>query len=137
MKYFPSSTVYKKFFKIRKYKTFFFNKPLYFGLLGVKALESAFLSNFLLEKLHLFLKRKFKKKGKVWFRVIPHIGVTKKPLEVRMGKGKGPHDSWVYHVKKAQIIMELTIYDFFLLKRIKKALKMKLPLKIKFVTNKK
>lgn len=54
-----------------------------------------------------------------------------------MGKGKGPHDSWVYHVKKAQIIMELTIYDFFLLKRIKKALKMKLPLKIKFVTNKK
>jgi len=135
MKYFPSSTVYKKYFKIRKYKAIYVNKPLQFGTLGVKALESAFLSNFLIEKLHLFLKRKFKKRGKVWFRVVPHVGVTKKPLEVRMGKGKGPHNSWVYHVKKAQIIMELHTLDFFLLKRIKKALQMKLPLKIKFIKN--
>jgi ribosomal protein L16/L10AE len=52
-----------------------------------------------------------------------------------MGKGKGPHNSWVYHVKKAQIIMELHTLDFFLLKRIKKALQMKLPLKIKFIKN--
>ncbi len=52
-----------------------------------------------------------------------------------MGKGKGPHEAWVYHVKKAQVLMELSINDVFLLKRIKKALKMKLPLKIKFIKN--
>jgi len=136
MKYLPSFTIYKKYFKIRNYKTIYTMKPLSFGFFGVKALESAFLSNFFIERLHLFLKRKMKKRGKVWFRVIPFIGVTKKPLEVRMGKGKGPHEYWVYHVKKAQVFMELTISDTFLLKRTLRALQMKLPLKVKFIINK-
>jgi ribosomal protein L16/L10AE len=50
-----------------------------------------------------------------------------------MGKGKGPHEYWVYHVKKAQVFMELTISDTFLLKRTLRALQMKLPLKVKFI----
>jgi len=134
MKYFPSFTIYRKYFKIRKYKTLYTSANLVFGHFGVKALESAFLSSVFLEKLHLFLKRKLKKRGKVWFRVIPHIGVSKKPLEVRMGKGKGPHNLWVYQVKKAQVFIELSIFDVFLLKRLKHTLKMKLPMKVKFIS---
>lgn len=133
MKYCPSFTIYKKYFKIRKYATIYKHTPLKFGSVGCKCTKSAFLSNVFIEKLHLFLKRKFKKRGKVWFRVIPFIGVSKKPLEVRMGKGKGPHTSWVYHVKKAQVFMEFTVYDDNLLKKILRALKMKLPFKVKFI----
>lgn len=50
-----------------------------------------------------------------------------------MGKGKGPHELWVYHVKKGQIFMELTTSDVYLLRRILRSLRMKLPLKVKFI----
>jgi len=69
----------------------------------------------------------------VWFRCIPHIGITQKPLEVRMGKGKGPHFAWVYHVKKGQIFLEFINNDPFLLNYLLRAMKMKLPFKTKIV----
>lgn len=52
-----------------------------------------------------------------------------------MGKGKGPFDCWVYHVKKAQVFLEFTIFDSFLLRKIIKGIKMKLPVKVKIITN--
>lgn len=133
MKYYPSNTVYKKYFKIRRYKKLLVNKPLYFGKVGIKALTSAFITHIFLEKLHMYIRRRMKKKGKVWFRCIPHIGITQKPLEVRMGKGKGPHFAWVYHVKKGQIFLEFINNDPFLLNYLLRAMKMKLPFKTKIV----
>lgn len=133
MKYAPSIVLHNKFFKIRKYKTISKPSPIVYGQYGIKALESAFLSNFFIERFHLFLRRKLKKRGKVWFRVIPFVSKTKKPLEVRMGKGKGPHDCWIYHVKKAQIFMEITVNNLCLKEKIFRALYRKLPLKVKIL----
>ena len=64
MKYIPSKSLHRKYFKIRKYKTIHRSKPLVFGRFGVKVLESFRISNFFIEKLHLFLRRKLKKKEK-------------------------------------------------------------------------
>lgn len=58
------------------------------------------------EILRLCIRRGFKKKGKFWFRAVPYTFITKKPLEVRMGKGKGPFKQWVCPVKIGQIILE-------------------------------
>lgn len=104
---------------------------------GFKALKSVLISHIFLEKLHMFLRRKLKKKlGKVWFRVIPFFGVTKKPLEVRMGKGKGGHELWCYQVKKGQIFMELTCFDNVLFDFIFRSIYMKFPFKTKLIRKK-
>ena len=96
------------------------------------------MTNFFIEKLHLFIKRKLKRKGgKVWFRIVPFVGLTEKAVGVRMGKGKGLRNGWFYPIKKAQVFMELIVFDRILLNRILKGLKMKLPLKIKYIFNRK
>jgi len=103
MKFYPSFSKYNKFFKIRKNKSVRKNQTIVFGKYGIKALESIKISHVFIEKLNLFLKRKIKKKGKIIFRCIPYIADSKKPLEVRMGKGKGPNTHWIYPIKKGQI----------------------------------
>jgi len=120
MKFYPSFSKYNKFFKIRKNKSVRKNQTIVFGKYGIKALESIKISHVFIEKLNLFLKRKIKKKGKIIFRCIPYISDSKKPLEVRMGKGKGPNTNWIYPIKKGQIFLELNYYKtpllFFFIK---------------------
>lgn len=117
MKFYPSFSKYNKFFKIRKNKSVRKNQTIVFGKYGIKALESVKISHVFIEKLNLFLKRKIKKKGKIIFRCIPYIADSRKPLEVRMGKGKGPNTNWIYPIKKGQILWNLIIikhhYFFF------------------------
>jgi len=137
MKFFPSYSKYNKFFKIRKNKSVRKNQTIVFGKYGIRALESVKISHVFIEKLNLFLKRKIKKKGKIIFRCIPYIADSRKPLEVRMGKGKGPNTNWIYPIKKGQMFMELNYYKTPLLFFILKALRMKLPFKYKLIIKKK
>ena len=77
------------------------------GMFGVKSTDSHFVTSRQIEAVRRVITRKLKRTGQLWIRVFPHIPVTKKPVEVRMGKGKGPVDRWVAVVKPGTIIYEV------------------------------
>ena len=77
------------------------------GSYGLKALESVWLTSRQIEAARVALTRHMKREGQVWIKVFPDKPVTKKPLETRMGKGKGNPEEWVAVVKPARILYEL------------------------------
>lgn len=77
------------------------------GKFALKALEFGLLTGIQLEAARRVMMKKIKKKGKVWIKVFPHIPKTKKPIEVRMGKGKGAVDTWVAKVRPGMILYEI------------------------------
>ena len=81
---------------------------LYYGLYGLKVLKASRLDSIQLEAARRQISRALGKREFLWIRVIPDIPVTKKPQEIRMGKGKGTVDHWVAKVKAGQTIFELT-----------------------------
>ncbi|MCX7867848.1 50S ribosomal protein L16 [Limisphaera sp. VF-2] len=78
-----------------------------FGEYGLQALERCWLDTKQIEAARVAISRHMKRHGKLWIRVFPQKSYTKKPLETRMGKGKGPVESWVAVVRPAQILFEL------------------------------
>jgi large subunit ribosomal protein L16 len=80
---------------------------LAFGEFGLKSLENGWLKNTQIEAVRVILVRQLHKGGKLWMRVFPDKSITKKPAEVRMGKGKGEVDHWVCVVKRGRILFEL------------------------------
>ena len=81
---------------------------IYYGLYGLKILKYNRLDSIQLEAARRQISRELKKHEFLWIRVIPDISVTKKPNEIRMGKGKGTPDHWIIRAKAGQIIFELT-----------------------------
>lgn len=79
---------------------------LAFGSFGLKSLDSAWVSDKQIEAARVALTRFMKREGKVWIRIFPDRPVTKKPLEVRMGKGKGALDHWAAVIKPGRILFE-------------------------------
>src|SRR5688500_12182063 len=77
-----------------------------FGTFGLKSLEPSFITSRQIEAARIALTRHMKREGKVWIRIFPDKPITKKPLEVRMGKGKGAPEYWVASVKPGTIIFE-------------------------------
>lgn len=80
---------------------------LSFGEYGLKALGRGWVKNTQLEACRVVINRHMKRKGKVWFRVYPDKPVTKKPIEVRMGKGKGNPEFWVAVTKPGTMLLEI------------------------------
>ena len=78
-----------------------------FGDFGLKALEPAWITSRQIEACRITLSRKMKRDGKVWIRIFPDKPVSKKPLETRMGKGKGAPEFWVAVIKPGKILFEL------------------------------
>ena len=78
-----------------------------FGDYGLKALEPAWITSRQIEACRVALSRQMKRDGKVWIRIFPDKPVTKKPLETRMGKGKGAPEFWVAVVKPGRIMFEV------------------------------
>lgn len=78
-----------------------------FGDYGLKALEPAWITSRQIEACRVALSRQMKRDGKVWIRIFPDKPVTKKPLETRMGKGKGAPEFWVAVVKPGRIMFEI------------------------------
>jgi len=78
-----------------------------FGEYGLQALERCWLDTKQIEAARVAISRQMKRHGKMWIRVFPDKSFTKKPLETRMGKGKGPLESWVAVVRPAQILFEV------------------------------
>ncbi len=78
-----------------------------FGTYGLQALERAWITTTQIEAARVALTRNMKRKGKVWIRIFPHKSVSKKPLETRMGKGKGAPDTWVAVVRPGNMLFEM------------------------------
>ncbi len=78
-----------------------------FGEYGLQATECGWITSRQIEAARIAMTRHVKRGGKIWIRVFPHKPITKKPAEVRMGKGKGDVDHWVCVVKRGRILFEL------------------------------
>ncbi len=107
---------------------------LAFGQYGLKALEPAWVTNRQIESARIAINRRIRRGGKVWINVFPHLPVTKKPAETRMGSGKGSPEAWVAVVKPGKIMFELSGVEEPLAKEAMRLAAMKLPVKCKFVT---
>jgi large subunit ribosomal protein L16 len=104
-----------------------------FGSYGLKALEGAWITNRQIEAARIAINRYLKREGKLWIRIFPDKPVTKKPLETRMGSGKGSPEFWVAVVKRGKIMFEVGGVSK---ERAEEALRLaaqKLPIKTKFV----
>ena len=103
----PKKTKYKKIRKGKLSKFEYKSNNLVFGTIGLKAAESGTLTAKQIEAARQAIVRKIKRKGKIWIRIFPYIPITKKPTEVRMGKGKGSIACWAAKVKSGTVLFEL------------------------------
>ncbi|AHC39976.1 50S ribosomal protein L16 [Mycoplasma ovis str. Michigan] len=103
----PKKTKWRKPHKISYEGQAKGNKYLSFGSAGLRALEGAWITERQLESARIAISKRLGKSGKMWIRVFPHLSLTKKPLEVRMGSGKGAPDHWVATVKIGTILFEV------------------------------
>tara|TARA_X000000950_G_scaffold143398_1_gene177633 strand:+ start:6064 stop:6483 length:420 start_codon:yes stop_codon:yes gene_type:complete len=107
---------------------------LAYGEYGLQALERGWISGVQIEACRVASNRKMKRKGKQYIRIFPAKPITKKPLEVRMGKGKGGVDQWVAVVKPGTMLFELDGVPESLAKECLRLAATKLPIRTKFVS---
>lgn len=104
-----------------------------FGEYGLKALEPSWITNRQIEAARIAMTRYIKRGGKVWIKIFPDKPVTQKPLEVRMGSGKGSPEKWVAVVKPGKIMFELAGVPEEVAREAMRLASHKLPIKTKFV----
>jgi large subunit ribosomal protein L16 len=107
---------------------------LSFGEFGLKSLENCWLTARQIEASRVAMTRFVKRGGKIWIRVFPDKPITKKPTEVRMGKGKGSPEAWVAVIKAGRILFEMEGVDEVMAKEAMRLASHKLPMHTKFVT---
>jgi large subunit ribosomal protein L16 len=105
-----------------------------FGDYGLQVIEPGSITARQIESARIAITRKIKRGGKVWIRIFPDKPVTKKPLETRMGKGKGNPEEWVAIVRPGRILYELEGVDPELAQQAMRLASHKLSLKTRFVT---
>ncbi len=103
----PKRTKYRKQQKGRNRGLAYKGSTVDFGSFGLKAITPGRITNRQIEAARIAMTRYMKREGKVWIRIFPDKPITSKPLEVRMGKGKGAVDHWVAVVKPGRIMFEL------------------------------
>ena len=106
---------------------------MHFGDYGLKALDTAWVTNRQIEAARIAMTRHIKRGGKVWINVFPDKPVTQKPAETRMGSGKGSPEHWVAVVKPGRVMFELSGVPEPLAREAMRLAGMKLPVKTKFV----
>ncbi|MEY3983806.1 MAG: hypothetical protein RL160_1365 [Bacteroidota bacterium] len=106
---------------------------LNFGSCGLKSLEPAWITARQIEAARIALTRYLKREGQVWIRIFPDKPVTKKPAEVRMGKGKGAPEYWVAIIKPGTIMFEVAGVPLEIAQEGMRLAAMKLPVQTKFV----
>lgn len=106
---------------------------LAFGSFGIKSLEPAWITSRQIEAARIAVTRFMKREGQVWIRVFPDKPVTKKPAEVRMGKGKGAPEYWVAVVRPGRMIFETEGVPLAVAKEALRLAAQKLPVQTKFV----
>lgn len=106
---------------------------LAFGSFGLKSLDEGRITDRQIEAARIALTRNMKREGKVWIKIFPDKPITKKPAEVRMGKGKGGLDHWVALVQPGRILFEIEGVSKELAQESLALAAQKLPIKVKFV----
>jgi large subunit ribosomal protein L16 len=129
----PMRTKFRKAHKGRIKGLATSGNSLAFGQFGLKALEPERVTARQLEAARRALTRHMKRAGRVWIRVYPDVPVSKKPLEVRMGSGKGAPEFWITRVKPGRIIFEIDGVSVALAKEALDLAAAKLPIKTRFV----
>lgn len=104
-----------------------------FGSFAIKSLEPGRITARQIEAARIGVTRAMKREGQVWIRIFPDTPITKKPLEVRMGKGKGAPEYWVANVRPGTILFEATGVSLEIAKEALRLAAQKLPVKTKFV----
>ncbi|AIG24596.1 50S ribosomal protein L16 [Brevibacillus sp. 7WMA2] len=104
-----------------------------FGEYGLQALEPAWVTNRQIEAARIAMTRYIRRGGKVWIKVFPDRPITQKPLEVRMGSGKGSVEKWIAVVKPGKVMFELAGVSEEVAREAMRLAMHKLPVKCKFV----
>jgi large subunit ribosomal protein L16 len=129
----PTRTKFRKAHKGRIKGLATSGTDLAFGQFGLKALEPERVTARQIEAARRAMTRHMKRLGRVWIRIYPDVPVSKKPLEVRMGSGKGTPEFWVCRVKPGRIMFELDGVPVQLAKEALALAAAKLPIKTRFV----
>ena len=130
----PKRTKYRKSHRVSYDGKAKGNTELHFGEYGLQAVEGGWISARQIEAARIAMTRYMKRGGKVWINIFPHMPKTAKPLEVRMGSGKGAVDKWVAVVKEGKIMFEIGGVDEATAREALRLASHKLPIKTKFVT---
>ena len=129
----PARTKYRKAHKGRIHGKAFRCDKLNYGAYGLKALQPERIISKQIEAARVALTRHMKRTGKVWTRIFPNIPVSKKPTEVRMGKGKGAPEFWVCRVKPGRILFEVDGVNEIIAREALYKASAKLPIKTRFI----
>ena len=129
----PKKTKYRKMQKGRMKGLSQRGHQLSNGMFGVKALDAVFVTSRQIEAARIAATRYMKREGQLWIKIFPDKPITKKPLEVRMGKGKGALDHYVAVVKPGRILFEISGVPIDVAKEALRLASQKLPVKTKFV----
>jgi len=129
----PKKTKYRKMQKGRMKGNSQRGHLLSNGTFGIKSLDTSFLTARQIEAARIAATRYMKREGALWIKIFPDKPITKKPLEVRMGKGKGSVEYWVATVKPGRILFEIGGVPLDIAKEALRLAAQKLPVKTKFI----
>ena len=129
----PKKVKHRKMFKGRLRGKAMRGNTLAFGTFGLQAMSSGFITARQIEAARIAMTRHAKRGGKVWIRVFPDKPTTKKPAEVRMGKGKGNLEAWVAPVKRGRVLYEMEGVDPTVAREALRLAAHKLPVRTRFV----
>ncbi len=130
----PQRVKYRKMHRGNRAGIAYRGNTLSFGEFGLQSLERCWLDTREIEAARVAINRHMKRRGKMWVRVFPQKSITKKPLETRMGKGKGPVESWVAVVRPANVLFEMEGVPEALAREAFRLAAAKLPIKTRFIS---
>lgn len=129
----PKKVKHRKVFRGKRKGVATKGNKLFFGDYGLQSLENCWITARQIEAGRVAINRYIKRGGKLWIRLFPYKPVTSKPIEVRMGKGKGDPEFWVDVVKRGRIIFELEGVDEETAREAMRLAQMKFPIKTRFI----
>ena len=130
----PARVKYRKMHRGSRAGTAIRGSTVAFGEYGLQSTERCWLDTKQIEAARVAIARNMKRRGKVWIRIFPQKSFTKKPLETRMGKGKGPLESWVAVIKPANVLFEVDGVPEALARESLRLAATKLPIRTKFIS---
>ena len=130
----PERVKYRKMHRGNRAGVAYSGSTVAFGEYGLQSLERCWLDTREIEAARVAINHFMKRRGKVWIRVFPQKSYTKKPLETRMGKGKGPLESWVAVVRPATVLFELEGIPEAMARECLRLAANKLPIRTKFIS---
>ena len=130
----PARVKYRKMHRGNRAGTATRGHTVAFGEYGLQSMERCWLDTKQIEAARVAVTRYMKRRGKVWIRIFPHKSYTKKPLETRMGKGKGPVESWVAVIKPATVLFEVDGVPEAVARESMRLAATKLPIRTRFIS---